>query len=184
MLSLNTFGKTPAAEHLVRKLNEVQDEKTQASYIRSVGIAIKNCNTNLKSIRDATHMYFISAKVAANLLRLLRAEANTINVCNDAHISDLARNVIIGNIKRAIRELTVIRKIENATSSLQKMKTKCQVEDVNDNYTTYSYMGYEVGVVHYEKEFRPFAYPIVHDHVTHELLHKRSQARRARKGKV
>jgi hypothetical protein len=181
MLSLNTFGKTPAAEHLVRKLNEIADEKVRASYIRSIGIAIKNCNNNLRGIREAAHSYYMPVKVAANLLRLLREEANNINVCGDKHISDLTRNVVIGNIKRVIREVTVLRKIESVTTSVHKIKTKCLVEDVTDDYTTYSYMGYEIGHMSYG-EFEPFAYPIVHDHVTHELLHKRSQRRRA--GKV
>ena len=66
MLSPYTFGKTPAAEHLVRKLNEIQGERIRASYIRSVGIALKSCNNNLKEIRQAVHTCSLSTKVAAN----------------------------------------------------------------------------------------------------------------------
>lgn len=180
MLSVNTFGKTPAAEHLVRKLNEITDDKVRSSYIRSIGISIKNYNNNLKGIREATHSYQMTVKVAANLLRLLREEANLLEVCDNKHINDLTRNVHIGNIKRVIREVTVLRKIENVTSSVQKIKSKCKVEHSSDDYTAYSYMGYEVGRFSHG-EFEPFGYPIVTDMVTSELLHTRSQQRQSRK---
>jgi hypothetical protein len=181
MLSPHTFGKTPAAEHLVRKLNEVGDDTARAIYIRSIGNAVKNCNSNLMGIRVAVHDFSMYVKVAANLLRLLREEANTLRVCEDNHINDLARNVIIGNIKRVIRELTVLRKIENVKTSIQKIKNKCAVDYYDDESASCSYMGHEIGEIFGDK-FDSFCFPMVTDVVTPELLHQKSKMRRARKG--
>jgi hypothetical protein len=183
MMNLNTFGKTPAAEHLVRKLNEITDPGLQRAVTRSVAIAIKGANLNINEIRHSVHTYSMSPKVAANLLRLLREEALTFSG-GGTHINDLTTNVIIGNIKRAIREVTVLRKIENVTSSADKVRNKCKEAYISyehgGNVVGYSYDGYEVGTI-LNGVFEPFGFPVVDDPVTSELLHKRSASRRKRK---
>jgi hypothetical protein len=180
MLNLNTFGKTPAAEHLVRKINEIPELGLRRAVTCSVSIAIKSANLSINQIRHSVYSYSMSPKVAANLLRLLREEALSFSG-GGTHINDLTKNVIIGNIKRAIREVTVLRKIENATSSADKVRSKCKVAyKCEDDEVGYSFAGYEVGTIANDV-FEPFGYPVVEDPVTSELLHKRSALRRQRK---
>ncbi|CAB4130031.1 hypothetical protein UFOVP116_235 [uncultured Caudovirales phage] len=192
MIDTKTFGKTPAAEQLVRQLNEIQHQPT----IRSVSIAIKTFNDNVKSILDAVDLDAMTAKVASNLLRLLRQEAQTINIqaydvhgCTTEYITNLTKNVVIGNIKRAIRSITVIRKIQNSNTTLAKVKSKASnnVISATDYVVSYQILGYRAG---YSVGQRKTQHEWVPDYprssevaevVTSEMLHARSQARRARK---
>jgi hypothetical protein len=189
MIDAKTFGKTPAAEQLVRKLNELQHKPTT----RSISIAIKSFNDNVNAILDAVDLDAMSAKVASNLLRLLRLEAQTIDVrvysetgCNSEYFTHLVRNVIIGNIKRAIRSITVIRKIQNSNVTLEKVKSKAtsSVNSANEYQVSYQILGYRAGYCVGSKNMWIPDYPRsseVAEVVTSEILHKRSQARRARK---
>lgn len=179
MIDEKTFGSTPAAAHLVRQLNNITDARVQRSTIRSVGIAIKGFNNNLSAIRDSRSMTAMSAKVAANLLRLLRNEASTLPVVECEFITNLTRNVIIGNIKRVIREVTLLRKIEAITVSIDKVRAKAAVEAIASHITLYSISGYKVGYIQNNKWY-PLYIGAIADPVTPELLHRRSAARQER----
>ncbi len=180
MLSLNTFGKTPAAEHLVRKLNEIQDLYTRKKMTKSISVAIKYTNNNLRDIKSSVERYLMTVKVAANLLRLLREEANTIVVVENSHINNLTRNIIVGNIKRVIREMSTLRKIENATSCLEKANIKCKQVHIDEKRTEYFYNDHNVACLFWDN-FETYCHPKIKDDITPELLHSRSEARMKRK---
>ncbi len=101
MMHPYTFGNTPAAEHLVRQLNSLDDANTS----RSASKIIKNFNVNIGAIVNSVDNGDMSPKVAANLMRLLRSEAQGVKVtsvlCDSDIITHLTRNVIIGAIKHA-----------------------------------------------------------------------------------
>ena len=192
MLHLNTFGKTPAAEHLVRQLNSRVDPAAN----RSVSVAIKTFNANVAAVVESVDQCSMSAKVAANLLRLLRTEAGTITVrpeglfTNDMvdfyrFVTNLTRNVVVGNIKRAIRQVTTVRKIQNGNSTLAKAQSRgVSVAEPFGPNTAVNIMGYRAGYVSYYGTWIP-DFPLtweIADPVTAELLHQRSLQRIARRG--
>ena len=186
-IDINTFGKTPAAEQLARQV------KNQQNTARSVSVAIKTFNDNVNAILDSVDRNAMSAKVASNLLRLLRQEAKNINIqvyddtgSTTEYITNLTRNVVIGNIKRAIRAITVIRKIQNSNTSLEKVKSKAStsVAMASKHVEAYQILGYRAGWhIVSQKEWVP-DFPRsseVTEIVTPELLHARSLSRQKRK---
>ena len=192
MLQLNSFGKSPAAEHLVRQLNALTVGKSEAS--RSVSKSIRLFNENIKCILEAVDHEAMTAKVAANLLRLLRSEAQTVNiqawddagVCTREHITNLTRNVVIGNIKQAIRKITVIRQVQNNSSTFAKAKRSGQVSDCLGRKCSVEVMGHPAGYLTHQGvwvQWTPFTWTI-EDEVTAEILHERSDRRQARKEKL
>ena len=189
MLQLNSFGKSPAAEHLVRQLNALTVGKSEAS--RSVSKSIRLFNENIKCILEAVDHEAMTAKVAANLLRLLRSEAQTVNiqawddagVCTREHITNLTRNVVIGNIKQAIRKITVIRQVQNNSSTFAKAKRSGRVSDCLGRKCSVEVMGHPAGYLTHQDvwvQWTPFTWTI-EDEVTAEILHERSDRRQARK---
>ena len=187
MLQLNSFGKSPAAEHLVRRLNALTAGKSEAS--RSASKSIRLFNENIKCILEAVDHEAMTAKVAANLLRLLRSEAQTI--CVQApdereHITNLTRNVVIGNIKQAIRKITVIRQVQNNSSTFAKAKRSGRVSDCLGRKCSVEVMGHPAGYLTHQDvwvQWTPFTWTI-QDEVTAEILHERSDRRQARKEKI
>lgn len=186
MINSTTFGSTPAAEHLARQLNKIQDPHLQKMTARSAGVAIKGFNNNVFAIRDAVLLNAFSAKVAANLLRLLRKDATQLKIGDDEFIAALVRNVVIGSIKRAIREVTTIRKIETTTASVSSVKARATqghtVQTQTGAHVYYSVGGHQVGFIAGDKWY-PTSLPLsLCDTVTPELLHSRSMSRRNRRG--
>ena len=183
MMHPYTFGNTPAAEHLVRQLNSLDDANTS----RSASKIIKNFNVNIGAIVNSVDNGDMSPKVAANLMRLLRSEAQGVKVTSVLRDSDiithLTRNVVIGAIKHASRIFTVQRKIENSNQTLAKLKSRAAVCTFdNGSIQTYSLDGYRAGYL-VEKEWIPEC-PVssmIEDPVTADLLHFRSERRIARR---
>jgi hypothetical protein len=179
MLDLNTFGASPAAHHLVRYLNDLDSPDKQAK-IRSVGIAVKSVNKNLDGIREAFNSDMLTSEVAANLLRLLRLDAGKINVQNDPVLTALTKNVVIGNIKRRIRQVTILQKMNKISDYISNIDSMKDVDkQINGEFVYYYYMGHLIGYF-YGAEF-VFQWEWVEDPITPESLHQKSELRRAKK---
>jgi hypothetical protein len=177
-----TFGSTPAAQYLARTINE-----RNPFLMRNCSNRIRTFNTNVHQIENAVEAGTMTAHVAANLLRLLRLDAAAITLPEDAvegkFIAQLLRNTIIGNIKRAIRRVTTIRKIELGNVNLSQVQRKA-TKSIGDGTTVYSILGYIAGIeAHggYIRENPP--YSIIADETTPELLMERSNRRCLRQGK-
>ena len=111
-----TFGNTPAALHLVRKLNEYGTLDS----IRSVSHRITTTKTHVAELVAAYQSGFLSPKTLANTLRLMREEV-TNSKCNqlDRHLHNLCQNVQIGAIKQAMRLAQIARKAETRMADYQ-----------------------------------------------------------------
>jgi hypothetical protein len=121
----NTFGRTPAAEYLVRVLNELNDQTLN----RSVGKRITATNAAVAELVYAYEVGSISAKTLANTMRLMREEVTNESITDITYImtmpsnsqlslvDKLRRNVQIGYIKKAIRQATVARKCETVMTA-------------------------------------------------------------------
>jgi len=181
---LFTFGSTPASQYLARIVNE-----RNPSAMRTCSNRIRTFNTNVNELEDAVAGGYMSAHVAANLLRLLRDDATKIeldpSVVEAKFISQLLRNVIIGHIKRAIRRVSTLRKIENGNVNLPKVRTKGARVVRGAGESIYSILGYVAGVEYSDGEYyRQFPdYDAIEDGTTPELLMERSNRRCLRQGK-
>ena len=178
-----TFGATPAAQYLVRIITE-----RNPFVMKNCSNRIRTFNTNVNQIEYAVASDAMSAHVAANLLRLLRTDAASIElpeeVVEGKFISQLLRNVIIGHIKRAIRRVTTVRKIENGNMNLPKVQRKAS-KSIGVSGDVYSIMGYVAGFRDAEGEYTPLMplYDQIEDGTTPELLMERSDRRCLRQGK-
>lgn len=181
---LNTFSNTPAGQYLTRIINE-----RNPGAMKSCSNRIRTFNTNVNEIESAVANGFMSAHVAANLLRLLRTDATGIELNADVvegkFISQLLRNVIIGHIKRAIRRVTTMRKIESGNVNLPKVRIKgsCTMSDTSQS--VYSILGHVAGVEYADGDYyRQFPeYAELQDNTTPELLMERSNRRCLRQNK-
>lgn len=185
-IELYTFGKTPAAKFLARTINDRNLKIVTACTNRA-----RTFNTNVNEIRRCVATGTMSAHVAANLLRLLRDEATKIefdsSVIEGKFIAQLLRNVIIGNIKRAIRATSTLRKIEVGNVNLNKVARKGSPYNngLEEEVVSYSILGYAAGTVtkdgQYNRQFPD--YNSISDPTTPELLAERSDRRCLRQGK-
>lgn len=182
-LDLFTFGSTPAAQYLARIISERNPFAMKACSNR-----IRTYNTNVNQIEQSVASSVMSAHVAANLLRLLRDEATTIAFPEDMvegkFIAQLLRNVIIGHIKRAIRRVTTLRKIENGNITLPKVRIKAS-RVIGTGQDIYSILGYVAGIDYKDGDYFPQLpeYEDLQDSTTPELLMERSDRRCLRQGK-
>ena len=181
MIDLNTFGPSPAAHHLVRYLNGMEDSKKQ-SKIRSVGIVIKSFNKNLSGIRVSVNHETLTDEVAANFLRLLRLDANNINIQNDKVLTALVKNVVIGQIKKRIRQVTIYHKLYTITKDTKRIPQRATSARVIDGNTYYYYMGQQLG--YFENGVWVYDWGLIEDPITPEILHARSQKRIARRTEI
>jgi hypothetical protein len=200
MFDINTFGKTPAAHYLARRLIELDNKKLT----RSCTVRINAFNTNVAGIVSAVGTERMDAKVAANLLRLLREEATKLELTVGAidpdelsFVDNLVRNVIIGHIKSAMRRITVVRKIENGSKDLNTIMKKGSrvVSGLHIVDIDYYVMGYHAGYmapdcrVTSDGLLPDVFYPVkpsifaIEDPTTPELLHDRSINRCIRQNK-
>jgi hypothetical protein len=202
MLDLNTFGKTPAANYLARRLIELDSKKLS----RACTVRVNAFNTNVAGVVTAVTTESMETKVAANLLRLLREEATGINLqVEGVHpdelmfVDNLLRNVIIGNIKSAMRKTSVMRKIENGSKDINTITKKGSrvVSGLHIVDVDYYIMGHHAGYLRLDSnaDTKPGEFPSgvfhqvkpsivgIEDPTTPELLHKRSLKRCKRQGK-
>lgn len=183
-IDLCTFGATPAAMYLVRILNE-----RNPGALRACAVRARSFNTNVNQIEQSVAQGSMTAHTAANLLRLLRTDATTItldeSVTEGKFIAQLLRNVIIGNIKRAIRAVSTLRKIENNNVNLSKVHRKGKAHVGKNDEVYYTILGYPAGVEYIDGEYyRQFPdYDQIHDDTTPELLMERSNRRCLRQHK-
>ena len=196
-MNINTFGKSPAAHYLTRLLIDLGDKQLT----RACTVRLNYFNENVKSIKQSVDDNSMTAKVAANLFRMLREEATKIELePQDSpvfkFVSQLLRNTIIGNIKVSIRGCTVIRKIENGNVSESKLKRvgkklESDSDDAlcNKGAKKYSILSYTAGYV-FEQDKEPWrlmrttpSLNEIKDLVTPEILHSRSLKRCKRMGK-
>ncbi len=181
---LFTFGSTPAAQYLARIINE-----RNPLAMKSCSNRIRTFNTNVNEIEDSVAAGYMTAHVAANLLRLLRDEATLIeldpSIAEAKFISQLLRNVIIGHIKRAIRRVSTLRKIESGNVNLPKIRAKGSRVVRNAGESIYSILGYVAGVEYSDGDYyRQFPdYEAIEDGTTPELLMERSNRRCLRQNK-
>lgn len=181
---LNTFSNTPAGQYLTRIINE-----RNPGAMKSCSNRIRTFNTNVNEIESAVANGFMSAHVAANLLRLLRTDAASIELNADVvegkFISQLLRNVIIGHIKRAIRRVTTMRKIESGNVNLPKVRIKGSRTMSDTSQSVYSILGHVAGVEYADGDYyRQFPeYAELQDTTTPELLMERSNRRCLRQNK-
>lgn len=106
-----TFGSTPAAMYLVRKLNEAQDPVL----LRNAG---KRITTTMKQLEELNNSFLdesLSPKTFSNVLRLMRLEIS--DEPDISFIDKLRKNVQIGAIKKYIRVSTVQRKLERVVAN-------------------------------------------------------------------
>lgn len=192
MISENTFGGTPAAMYLARRLNEIGSK----TLTRSVGKQITATNRVVLELINGYESGFISAKTLANTLRLMRKEVSESQDMATAEtlVDQLRRNVQIGLIKRGIRQSTVARKAERVMSAPFDRSSDYYVERGEPRVTAFSFIDstsgnrYEAGMLIEHEEEPPmvvkntFYMEDVND-VTPELLMERSNRRCARLGK-
>jgi len=188
-MDINTFGKSPAANYLARRLNELDNKKLS----RACTVRVTASNANVSAIINSVSDGSMSAKVAANLLRLLREEATYISHLADEldtreteFVGNLLRNTIIGHIKSAMRKTSIMRKIENGNVDIHKVNRKAHLEEpVDRGVKFFSILGYAAGAVYSDGEYyrQHPAFEDIEDPTTAELLHLRSRARCVRQNK-
>jgi hypothetical protein len=155
--------------------------------------------TNVNEICDAVETGHMSAKVAANLLRLLREDASCIDLStyelDFSFVSQLLRNTIIGSIKQALRKVSIIRKVENGNESETKLMHKghrvalTYDAPLSGAAHHYKIMGYNAGTVFpgESEDFRFYrevpSISQIEDDITAEKLHAKSLVRCQRQGK-
>jgi hypothetical protein len=187
-----TFGNTPAAMYLARKLNEAQDVALLRSTGRRITATFHQTKQLVAAYEQGTGNGGIDTKTLANCLRLMREEiTNEYVPCAIEHIiiSQLRRNVQIGHIKRAIRLATIARKAERVMTS-PDMKASDVSGKATSNVTEFSYYftdsqsnkKYLAGVTIRDDADENFV--LIHkfnlsdvETITPELLHERSERR-------
>jgi hypothetical protein len=189
MIDEKTFGKTPAAMYLARELNSVGDQ----SLIRSCSVRTKMFNQNVKDIEQAVSYGLMSSKTGANLLLLLRHQASVITIddlSSDVNapvfIAQLLRNTIIGNIKQAIRRISIVRKIEiNSVDEFKIMRSGRLSRSSSAGAEVFEVLGHEAGIITSKGEYWKVDVNLnsIADTTTPELLHERSDRRCKRLGK-
>lgn len=186
-ISITTFGNTPASLYLVRVLNE-----RNPSAVRLCSVRTRSFNTNVNEIEYCVEHGTMTAHTAANLLRLLRLEATTIafddSVVEGKFIAQLLRNVIIGNIKRAIRRVEILRKVENGNSTITKVGQKANGHVLSPNGQLpihFHILGYPAGMLDADGDYHRVVptYSSITDNTTPELLMERSNRRCLRQKK-
>lgn len=171
MIDINTFGQSPAAHHLVRHLNSLP-EQGKKNKIRSTSIVIKSFNKNLAGIRESINYETLTSEVAANFLRLLRLDASNINIQNDQVLTALVKNVVIGQIKKRTRQITIYHKLLTITRDTKKIPHRATSAQVIDGKTYYYYMGHQLG--YFDNGVWVYDWGLIEDPITPEILHKRS----------
>ena len=186
-LDEKTFGATPAAMYLVRTLNEIDNPVLT----RSTGKRITVTCSMVAELVDAYEVGWISAKVLANTMRLMREEVtNDVMVActrQDQLVDKLRRNVQIGYIKKAIRQATVARKCETVMTAPHRKGIH------------FSTVGEAKEIAYFDNQLDKHVHagwifdngssvtqPIIKDEVetvTPQLLHERSLRRCKRQGK-
>lgn len=116
-----TYGRTPAAMYLARKVNEIND----AVLTRSCGKKITATNNTVSELIRAYETGACSAKTVANCLRLMRADISA----TECHylVDQLCRNVQIGYIKRGLRLCHVARKGERVMENPDANSSRAEV---------------------------------------------------------
>ena len=190
-LEINTYGKSPAAHHLVRTLNFYNIK----SLNRACTVRINNGYDNVKAIVKSVDERTMSPAVAANLLRLLRLEASSTRLPyfhDGEFISQLVRNVIIGNIKSVVRKIQIIRKIESGNVDENKLTRVGKLLEGELKYVQdYTILGYGAGTIFTKEDVNspyrlirqvPSFYEI-QESINADLLHKKSLDRGIRQNK-
>jgi len=171
----NTFGSTPAAMYLVRKLNELNDPIVS----RSVSRRITTTKTHVADLIAAYQSGFLSPKTMANTLRLMREEVATSELNAPEFVYKLAVNVQIGAIRQAMRLASVARKAET------RMNNPALINTTSDGHTGFTHYWFDHQTKTYIKAGRTvdntpmtkiFKLEEVSD-ITPELLHMRSLRR-------
>lgn len=179
MIDIDTFGKTPSARYLVRTLQELNDE----SFIRFCSKFTTHFNTTVNQICVSVDHGTMTPKSAVNLLIMMRKEASYPNI-DHRLIQQLLSCVVIGHIKRAIRKISQLRKLEIACASPNNKLHR--IFDKETGEVILEAMGFVVAKINRDTgETRTFI-PVLDDiaeHITPELLHQRSDARCLRQGK-
>ena len=106
ILEKNTFGKTPAALYLTDMLNQRNNDALNKKVSRF--LSGKRCL--LSELINANNLNVLSAKNLSGLL--LKVRGDVAFDSNDELINNLVNNIVIGEIKDALRKSQVIRKIE------------------------------------------------------------------------
>jgi hypothetical protein len=187
-----TFGNTPAAMYLARKLNEAQDVALLRSTGRRITATFHQTKQLVAAYEQGTGNGGIDTKTLANCLRLMREEITNEKIQywhDDLIIHQLRRNVQIGHIKRAIRLATIARKAERVMTS-PDMKASDVSGKATSNVTEFSYYftdsqsnkKYLAGVTIRDDADENFV--LIHkfnlsdvETITPELLHERSERR-------
>jgi len=192
----NTFGETPAAMYLCRRLNEDQNSVA----LRSAGRRISGTAAQVRQLITAYEANYIGPKTLANSLRLMREEISSEPKPKENTFEDqLRRNVQIGYIKQGIRLASVARKAEHVMSSPQSKGRKFNEIDygnglkVQEIYFCDQQSGKTIkaGELYSNSKTNEKVGLIVHtpvmsevDDITPELLHLRSNRRCLRLGKA
>lgn len=180
----NTFGNTPAAMYLVRKLNELNDPIVS----KSVSRRIVTTKTHVANLVAAYQSGFLSPKTMANSLRLMREEVTSSELNAPEFVYKLAVNVQIGAIKQALRLATVARKAQTRMNN-PNLTSVTPIEEIG--LTGFTHWWYDHQSNKYMRAGRTiddvqmtkiFKLDEVSD-ITPELLHERSNARCKRLGK-
>jgi hypothetical protein len=187
-----TFGNTPAAMYLARKLNETQDVALLRSTGRRITATFHQAKQLVTSYELGVGAGGIDAKTLANCLRLMREEIANEAIQywhDDLIIHQLRRNVQIGHIKRAIRLATIARKAERVMTSPESKasdvsgKALSGVIELSYYFTdSQSNKKYLAGLVINDETNENFV--LIHkfklndvETITPELLHERSERR-------
>jgi hypothetical protein len=181
-----TFGNTPAAMYLCRKLNEAKNP----IILRSYGRRITGTFSQVKQLVEAYECGSIEPKTMANCLRLLREEVSAHRFAVTIE-EQLCRNVQIGHIKRALRLAQVARKAARVMTSPEN-KSLGSILTPGDGGVMVDYffrdsesgLRFKAGSVYtvFDADTQvPEDFTIVHrpaqesvDHITPEVLHARS----------
>jgi hypothetical protein len=188
-----TFGNTPAAMYLARKLNEMQDVALLRSTGRRITATFHQTKQLVAAYEQGTGNGGIDTKTLANCLRLMREEITNEIVVDKVQykiIHQLRRNVQIGHIKRAIRLATIARKAERVMSSPDAKASDVSGKALGVMVTELSYYftdsqsnkKYLAGVTISDEADE--SYVLIHkfklsdvETITPELLHERSERR-------
>lgn len=191
----NTFGETPAAMYLCRRLNE--DKNSVA--LRSAGRRISGTAAQVRQLITAYEANYIDPKTLANLLRLMREEISSEPKPKENIFEDqLRRNVQIGYIKQGIRLASVARKAEHVMNSPLDKGRKFNEIEYDDGLKVQEIYFYDnqtgklikAGELYSNIKTNESIGSMVHipiaeevDNNTTELLHLRSNRRCLRLGK-
>jgi hypothetical protein len=194
-LNQYTFGKTPAAEYLVRELNRINDP----ALTRSISTQLKNTRTLVTNLVDSYEDGILNPKTLANTLRLMRLEIinklywEEINCPSDHRLAHkLSSNVQIGAIKAAIRLSSVACKSARIVKkswrqNIHPFNTLVSSEDIKI-FDKQLGINIVIGVKYIDENgynivCNKTIYASEVETITPELLHQRSDARCLRLGK-